>query len=288
MINFTNCNINKYKYYGGTNGNKICIIYNNEDYMLKLPYLKKEKTSYSNSCISEYISCQIIKTLELNVQETILGTFKDKIGVACKDFTGNGYVLKQFAELKNSQIETSENGYGTELNEVIETIDNQTVFDQKELKNFFWDMFIVDALLGNFDRHNDNWGFLVNAELKDIKIAPIFDCGSCLYPQPNDEMLKSILNDEKEMNSRVFVFPTSALKENNKKINYFDYISSLQNEDCNQALKRIFPRINLKKINTIITETPFISDIRKQFYQEIIKLRYEKILKYSYDKLIES
>lgn len=288
MINFTNCNINKYKYYGGTNGNKICIIYNNEDYMLKLPYLKKEKTSYSNSCISEYISCQIIKTLELNVQETILGTFKDKIGVACKDFTGNGYVLKQFAELKNSQIETSENGYGTELNEVIETIDNQTVFDQKELKNFFWDMFIVDALLGNFDRHNGNWGFLVNAELKDIKIAPIFDCGSCLYPQPNDEMLKSILNDEKEMNSRVFVFPTSALKENNKKINYFDYISSLQNEDCNQALKRIFPRINLKKINTIITETPFISDIRKQFYQEIIKLRYEKILKYSYDKLIES
>lgn len=288
MINFTNCNINKYKYYGGTNGNKICIIYNNEDYMLKLPYLKKEKTSYSNSCISEYISCQIIKTLELNVQETILGTFKDKIGVACKDFTGNGYVLKQFAELKNSQIETSENGYGTELNEVIETIDNQTVFDQNELKNFFWDMFIVDALLGNFDRHNGNWGFLVNAELKDIKIAPIFDCGSCLYPQPNDEMLKSILNDEKEMNSRVFVFPTSALKENNKKINYFDYISSLQNEDCNQALKRIFPRINLKKINTIITETPFISDIRKQFYQEIIKLRYEKILKYSYDKLIES
>lgn len=288
MINFTNCNINKYKYYGGTNGNKICIIYNNEDYMLKLPYLKKEKTSYSNSCISEYISCQIIKTLGLNVQETILGTFKDKIGVACKDFTGNGYVLKQFAELKNSQIETSENGYGTELNEVIETIDHQTVFDQKELKNFFWDMFIVDALLGNFDRHNGNWGFLVNAELKDIKIAPIFDCGSCLYPQPNDEMLKSILNDEKEMNSRVFVFPTSALKENNKKINYFDYISSLQNEDCNQALKRIFPRIDLKKINTIITETPFISDIRKQFYQEIIKLRYEKILKYSYDKLIES
>lgn len=288
MINFTNCNINKYKYYGGTNGNKICIIYNNEDYMLKLPYLKKEKTSYSNSCISEYISCQIIKTLELNVQETILGTFKDKIGVACKDFTGNGYVLKQFAELKNSQIETSENGYGTELNEVIETIDNQTVFDQKELKNFFWDMFIVDALLGNFDRHNGNWGFLVNVELKDIKIAPIFDCGSCLYPQPNDEMLKSILNDEKEMNSRVFVFPTSALKENNKKINYFDYISSLQNDECNQALKRIFPRINLKKINTIITETPFISDIRKQFYQEIIKLRYEKILKYSYDKLIES
>ena len=28
MINFTNCEINKYKYYGGKNGGKICIIYN--------------------------------------------------------------------------------------------------------------------------------------------------------------------------------------------------------------------------------------------------------------------
>ncbi len=36
MIDFTNCEINKFKYYVGKNGGKICIIYNNEDYMLKL------------------------------------------------------------------------------------------------------------------------------------------------------------------------------------------------------------------------------------------------------------
>ena len=35
MIDFTNCEINKYKYYGGINGGKICIIYNNEEYMLE-------------------------------------------------------------------------------------------------------------------------------------------------------------------------------------------------------------------------------------------------------------
>lgn len=42
--------------------------------------------------------------------------------MACKYFTTNGTILKQFAELRNSQIETSKNGYGTELSEVIETI----------------------------------------------------------------------------------------------------------------------------------------------------------------------
>lgn len=85
-----------------------------------------------------------------------------EIKIACKDFTSNGNVFKQFAELKNSQIESSKNGYGTELDEVIETIENQTVYDSNKLKEFFWDMFIVDCLVGNFERHNGNWGFLIN------------------------------------------------------------------------------------------------------------------------------
>ena len=39
-------------------------------------------------------------------------------------------------------------------------------------------MFIADSLVGNFDRHNGNWGFLINEELKKIEIAPIYDCAS--------------------------------------------------------------------------------------------------------------
>lgn len=291
MIDFTNCGINKFKYYGGKNGGKICIIYNNEDYMLKFPAINEgiSQHGYSNNCISEYIACNIIRTLGLKVQETILGTYaingNEKIVVACKDFTSDGTVFKQFAELKNSQIETSKNGYGTELSEVIETIENQLVYDVNDLKEFFWDMFIADSLVGNFDRHNGNWGFLINESLKKIAIAPIYDCASCLYPQLTDEKMTEIINNNEEMEARVFVFPTSALKINDKKINYFDYISNLENEDCNKALLRIFPKINMEKINNIIDETSSISNSRKEFYKKILKLRYEKILKYSYEKL---
>lgn len=291
MVDFTDCQINKFKYYGGKNGGKICIIYNDEDYMLKFPAINEgiSEHRYSNSCISEYISCNIIKSLDLNVQETILGKYKinstEKIVVACKDFTSNGTIFKQFAELKNSQIETSKNGYGTELNEVIETIENQLVYDVNELKEFFWDMFIADSLVGNFDRHNGNWGFLINENLKQIKIAPIYDCASCLYPQLTDEKISEIINNNEEMEARVFVFPTSALKINDKKINYFEFINSVQNEDCNKALLRIYPKIKMEKINSIIDGTPFISDVRKDFYKKILKLRYEKILKFSYEKL---
>ena len=290
MIDFTNCEINKFKYYGGKNGGKICISYNNEDYMLKFPGINEgiSEHGYSNNCISEYVACNIIKTLGLKVQDTLLGLYNlngsAKIVVACKDFTSNGTVLKQFAELKNSQIETSKNGYGTELNEIMETIEEQQIYDVKDLKNFFWNMFIADCLVGNFDRHNGNWGFLINESLKKIEIAPIYDCASCLYPQLTDERISQIINDEAEIDARIFVFPTSALKIKDKKINYFEFISNLENEDCNKALLRIFPKINLEEINSIIDKTPFISDIRKEFYKKIINMRYTKILKYSFEK----
>ena len=292
MIDFTNCEINKFKYYGGKNGSKICIVYNNQDYMLKFPSLNDNdaEQTYANNCISEYVACKIIKSLGFKVQDTILGTYNlngnTKVVVACKDFTSLGVVLRQFAELKNSQIESSKNGYGTELEEVIQTIESQQICDVNYLKDFFWDMFIADTLVGNFDRHNGNWGFLINEGLKEVEIAPIYDCASCLYPQLTDERIKKIIDNEEEMNARVFVFPNSALKIDDKKINYYDFISSLDNVDCNKALLRVFPRINLNVINEIIDNTLYISDIRKEFYKKIIKMRYDLLLKVNYNKLI--
>lgn len=155
----------------------------------------------------------------------------------------------------------------------------------KKISNFFWDMFIADSLVGNFDRHNGNWGFLINESLRKIEIAPIYDCASCLYPQLTDERIAEIIDDENEMEARVYIFPTSALKYNDKKINYFIFISGLENEECNNALLRIFPKINMETIYKIIDETPYISEIRKKFYKKILKLRYEIILKLSYEEL---
>lgn len=291
MIDFTSCEINKFRYYGGRNGGKICIIYNNEEYMLKFPVASEstEEHEYSNSCISEYIACHILQTLGLNVQETILGKYNsggnEKIVVACKDFTSYGKVFRQFAELKNSQIETSKNGYGTEISEVLETIELQQIYDVIKLKEFFWNMFIADCLVGNFDRHNGNWGFLIDEKSKEVQIAPIYDCASCLYPQLTDSRIAEIIDLKDEMDARIYTFPNSALKENDNKINYYDYITSLKNQDCNNAIKRIVPLIDIKKINEIIEKTEYISDLRKEFYKRIVYERYNKILKFAYEKL---
>ena len=53
-------------------------------------------------------------------------------------------------------------------------------------------MFAADALLGNFDRHNGNWGFLYDPKNKQREIAPVYDCGSCLLPQADEETLQEV------------------------------------------------------------------------------------------------
>lgn len=294
MIDFTSCAVNKFKAYGGANGNKINISYEGTSYMLKFPPTpsKSKAMSYTNSCISEYLACHIVKLFGIPAQETLLGTYTDKRGkekvvVACKDFTADGKRLMEFAHLKNTCVDSEQNGYGTELSSIMKAIEEQALIPAVELREFFWDMFVIDALLGNFDRHNGNWGILIDEQKQTAEIAPVYDCGSCLYPQLGVEQMEKVLNSEDEINHRIFVFPTSAILENGKKISYFDFISSLQNEECNRALTKIVGRINMEEINKLIEDTPAISPMQRDFYKTMIAERKEKILDYSMELLMK-
>ena len=290
MIDFTSAKV-KNKAYAGANGSKISVIYNNEQYMLKFPPFPtiNKEMSYTNSCISEYIGCKIFDSVGIPVQETVIGTYtsngREKIVVACKDFTSPGITLQDFASLKNRIIDSKRNGYGTELNDILSTIDEQTSMDSDVIKTRFWDMFIVDALIGNWDRHNGNWGFLYNNSTDEVVLAPVFDCGSSLYPQADDELMTRILNNKNEFNHRIFDIPLSAIIYNGKKINYFNFLSEGKFEDCNTALKRILNRIDMKKIYEIIDDTPTVTDIQNEFYKTMLTARKERILDFAMSKI---
>lgn len=293
MIDFTPCKVNKFKAYGGANGGKINVRYNGESYMLKFPPVpKRNKTmSYANSCISEYLACHIFEALGFRTQETLLGTYTDNRGkqktvVACRDFTAGGKKLIEFAQLKNTCIDSDQNGYGTELNTILQAIDEQKLIPPGELHDFFWEMFIADALLGNFDRHNGNWGILVDEHRETAEIAPIYDCGSCLYPQISEEEMRTVINDETEINARIYSFPASAILENGKKLSYFDFISSLKSEDCTAALKRVCGRLDMERLYQIIEEVPAVPPIQREFYRTMLRERSEKILEYGMKQVL--
>lgn len=286
-IDFTNCKIVAGKAYNGANGKKIAVEYNGEEYMIKFPppgENKRTTLSYTNSCISEHIASSIFNMLGVNAHKTMLGVFtvsgKEKVVCACKDFTSSGKQLLDFCSIKNSVIdsESSSTGTGTELADVLETIAKQKFVNPQSLKEHFWDVFVVDAFMGNFDRHNGNWGFLYNPKTKTTEVAPVYDCGSCLLSQADDAVMHKVLEIEEELNARLYHFPTSAIKYNGEKIKYYDFMMSGMNKDLNEAIKRIVPRIDIEKINDFIDDVPYISELQKEFYKTYIGARYEKIL----------
>ena len=290
-MDFSNCKRIINKAYSGANGKKISVLFEGKQYMLKFPpsgYNKPTELSYTNSCFSEHIGSNIFNICGIKAQNTMLGKYeinrKIKIVCACEDFTAEGSILYDFCSIKNTIIDSEHEGAGTELIDILETIEKQQFLNSEYLLQFFWDMFIIDALIGNFDRHNGNWGFLYNPLENVSEIAPVFDCGSCLLPQADEKVMDKVLSDEDELNSRIYRFPTSAIHYNGKKINYYDFLSSMINEDCNIALKRMLTKIDLSRINFFIDNDYYLTEKQKTFYKYYIQQRYEKILLAAYRK----
>ena len=252
--------------------------------MLKFPPSAAEKLtvlSYNNSCLSEHLASTISNMIGLKSQETCLGTFtngKTKIVCACRDFTAHGKVLYDFCSIKNTVIDSETNGTGTELDDVLETIDKQSFVDPVELRAHFWDMFVVDAFLGNFDRHNGNWGFLVDSSTDRTEIAPLFDFGSCLLPQADDDIMRRVIEDKSERDARIYNFPASALKQNGKKIGYVEFIVANRTGILAPSLERIVPKIDMNAICRLVDSTPLLTDLQRDFYKTYLAARYEVLL----------
>lgn len=147
MIDFTNCRIIPGRVYNGANGSKIAVEYNGEAYMLKFPPSgegKPTELSYTNSCISEHLASSIYNMIGIKAQETMLGTFtvkgKTKTVCACKDFTVDGKRLFDFCSIKNTVIDSDTGGNGTELEDIMDTIDKQQFVSPTRLPGAFWNM----------------------------------------------------------------------------------------------------------------------------------------------------
>lgn len=285
MIDFSN-SIEELNNYKGSEKKKT-LIYNGKKYLVKFPDPIREKNkniSYINNAFSEYVGSNIFRIIGFTVQNTILGTYKyngkEKIVCACEDFTDENHMLYEFESLALSA--NPDKKIETELSDIMEVIEEtKRMITEDNIKEKFWDMFIVDSLIGNTDRHNGNWGLLVNSISNKAEFAPIYDCGSCLNPMIDENEIEK-LSEVELKNLAINCY--SCIKENGKKINYIAFIKNMKNKDCNQAIKRIFIKINLKEINKFIDCIDCMTNERKEFYKNILHIRYQ-ILEETYKKL---
>ncbi|MCQ2794669.1 MAG: HipA domain-containing protein [Bacilli bacterium] len=279
-IDFSKCKSSGITY-GGMEEKK-GIIFCNKKYMLK--FRRHEALGDYFNDISEYIGSRVFESIGIECQKTILGKYKNEYVVACLDFVKD-FNFTPFNDVGESSLDDGKT-YGYSYEEIEEMIlKNRKLVNKEEALNKFWETYIVDALLANGDRHGRNWGY----KKIDNKyyVCPVFDNGSCLFCGMLDEseMRLIVKGDQDEINERVYQTPLSIIKNsNNRKSDYFTIINSLKYKKCNEALLKIFPKINLKEIEKVVLSTD-ITNLRKQFLIRMIKERYEKILKPAFLKL---
>lgn len=271
--------------YLGSDRKKTLLI-DGEKYLLKFPdpiRNKKHVLSYINNSVSEYIGCHIYGSIGILVQDTKLGTYEEKngkikIACACKDFCQNNFELYEVKALSLANTENEKDSKG-DIFDTLATIRELPIGEK--LEKHFWNMFVVDALICNTDRHDGNWGVVRNIKTNTMLVAPVYDCGSSLAPLLDDKELTYEVAKNYAVNSR------SSSVINGKRICFSEYILSMKNPSLNEALKRVFPQIDMKKIGNIIDEIECISEKRKGFYKDLLQSSYEFVLKPAYRKLYE-
>ena len=286
MIDITNATWRSNRF--GGSERKRTLIYDGSTYMVKFPdpvrSTKKTSLSYINNQFSEHIGCSIFRHLGIPAQETFLATCidpmnkREKIVVACKLFCQNGEGnLVEFSKfLLNDTDSTSRRT--TTVEDVMDVLDHSPLrLDREKIKDYFWDMFVVDGFIGNGDRHLDNWGLI---EMTDgtLSPAPIYDCGSSLSPLKSDEKKRELLADGNEFKQEEYNL-NSVYRMNNKRVLYHEIFKNPP-EDLHRAIQRIVPRIKTAsaQIDRLIDSTEGLSDISKEYMKKSLLLRRELIL----------
>jgi hypothetical protein len=291
--------------YGGALGKK-SVLFDGKYYMLKFP--KKfsgetdyDKTFYTNNPIAEDLGCKIFKSLGIPTQSTFLGTSEGKLVVACEDFLRNDYgnndvQLQEFSSYFNSYFKDSKDSKNDLRSGEFSLEDLNLFFDKypflgnirKEAKERFWEMFIVDDLIVNNDRHAGNWGYFANIKTNKIeKVAPIYDCGSSLAANMKEDDISDIVRNEREELFREAVYnkPLGKMKVGGVKVSPTQYIRGLSNPDLNEVLLSFFPKMKEDSILKIIGDYEHISDNRKIYLQSIIRGKFAKVLEPAHKKL---
>ncbi len=284
MIDITNYK-QEINNYGGSEL-KATYIINGEKYMVKMPDPIRKKTldlGYMNNQYSEYIGCHIFESVGIPVQKTMLVKLnkdgKEKVAVACKDFLNPG---EELIEISNVSLSLStEKKYKISIEDVYEIINKMSVnykLDENKLISNFWDMFVVDTLIGNTDRHFGNWGFIKKGDI--ISFAPVYDCGSSLHPLLSENEQIKLMSDSIAFKNSSYNI-ASVYTMNNKKIFYHEIFKNPP-VALKEAIKRIVPKINIEKIKEIIASTEGLSKTQKEYYFKDILLRKEEILDKAY------
>ena len=292
LVNFDECRRIRGRGYRGNAGRKLAYLVEGNVWMVKFPGNTKDMQgkrlpSYTSSPISEYIGSKIYEFMNIPVHKTVLGKCEGKIVVGCRDFTDRGELL-EYSQIKNTVDDEfisgsyGSSGQGERLSDILRIIEISEEFEglRDEIRQRFWDMFVVDTFIHNNDRNNGNWGLLIGKY--ETSIAPVYDNGNAFFNKRNPSLFAKRLSDENAIKEDALNGRSFFLDDEDKRINPLVYMRQNRNKDCDAAILRFISKINMRQICDLIKEIPaeayglkIMEKEQRQFYIDLLKTTYE-------------
>lgn len=264
-------------YSGSTS--KRCVEYNHSVYMLRCqqpyPYPRDGIEPYDLSPITEYIGSKFYKELGIPVQDVILGTFEGKLAILCSDRAYPKPVF-EFSKFRNSilddKVSQPHNGMSTTLGDIFEVIEKCPEIPREETLERFYTMFVIDAILGNTHRENDNWGFIYDNRCDKYRLYDVYSLGQSLDSFKSDSALKVDLDTDGCMDDRALNITMTYYGEGH--IQPFKYIeNNINNEYIRKALKLISCD-TYAAIDRVLNSIPItLSETRLEWYRLVMYKR---------------
>jgi hypothetical protein len=283
------------RFYGGNAGRKECISFSGATWLVKYP---SQLFSYAPSPVSEYVGSHVFEMVGISVHQTLLGLRNGMLVVACRDFTDDlakGEAFYDFHDVKNNTAGldvlpdgSASSGNSTYLSDVLKQVyEAPFVSTVSGVRERFWDMFVVDAVIGNSDRNNTNWGFIFDTERNTARLAPVFDNGNCLFNKRAADADLDALSDESAMRSLALDAPVSIyLRDDGKRIHPFSYIRTSRDIDCLAAVDRFVSAFSLDRFEDLLSSLPdetrgsvVMPQEKREFLSEIVRIRDEEGLR---------
>lgn len=241
------------------NGQKAFFKYQHADYIT------------SEAC-SEKMSYEIAQVLGYKCAKIELATDENgKLGVLNYWFTDNmdnhTDIVSYFntSEPKRNQFYTVSN-----IKKVLDEIDCTLFYD-------FIKIMIFDALVGEQDRHEENWGILKQED--NYEISPLYDNGDDLLNKFKDQVYaEKYYSKQKDFNAYIRNSRTLIYKEDNKtKYKHFELIKYLNNLYHTNVQKEInnLNKLTNKKIEEIVNKVPdnLLTEMHKEYIIDYLKKR---------------
>lgn len=252
-------------------------IYNPETF--KKGIFKYPKTTSFKTLTGEYwaekLASEIGKLIGISVADVDLGIYESRRGSMSYMILDKGEVLieglhfiaQKYPNYDSDRFLDKETGKRYSIQMIMEALDE---FDF--LQEEFFAIPIFDCLIGNSDRHHNNWGVIVDFDKEVAGICPLYDNGSSLCCYVNNHDATNVLKDQNRFEALVYRKSKSLIGwEEQKKPRHFDLLRNLRNEYYDETIEYVH--------NIIVKLTDkSVEDLINKFSDDVITVDMKKLL----------